>query len=106
AEIVVEADEHHDAILIIENGAPVRRRAVGTIAYTAAPPRLPVAGLLLGRKIVDGVEERVIVGKIDDGPVGKDTLDAGFEAIPFARAKETVAQQKTAPQQIFLKLLY
>ena len=52
-------------------------------------------------KIVDGAEDRVVVGNFDDRPVGKYLVHAGEEHAPLDVAVEIVAHEKAAAQQEF-----
>src|SRR5215831_10318111 len=96
AQIVVECDEHHESIVVVEYTAPMRCVAVGAIGDSASLIRLPIADLHLARQVVHRVENWMIVGQIDDHPVGEDSLHPFDKAFPFACAKKAVAEEKAA----------
>ena len=52
-------------------------------------------------QIVDGVEDRVVVGNVDDRAVGKHLVHAGEEGIPLDGAVEIVAHEEAAAEQVF-----
>ena len=55
-------------------------------------------------QIVDGVEDRVVVGNVDDLPVREDLLHGLDEDIPFVGAVEVVAHEEAAAQQVLAEL--
>src|SRR5580658_10593320 len=96
-------DRNHDPAVVVVDRAPVLRLAGGTFLVGKPGFRpLPAGYLETLVQIVDGVKDRVAVGDVHDGPVGKYLAHAGGKNLPLVdapvlvRAVEIVHHQEAA----------
>src|SRR6185436_3674036 len=101
--IHIEIDSNHQSFAIVVNSTPLRGAlhlrhypsSRSDAQMTAAWNLSPLV------QIEKNVEQRIIIRDVDNWPIGKDALDAGFKNPPIIGAVKIIDHQKSAANQVF-----
>src|SRR5580704_12764783 len=103
-EMHVGADRHHDAPVVVADGAPLGHVAV--LLISSAGVDVDLAGdLKLFVDVVQDVVDLVAILEILDGPIRQHHAHAGHEMPPVVGAVEVVHHQETALKKIIVQAL-
>src|SRR6185437_11808489 len=102
-EIHVMAHGNHDASFIVADRAPAWLITIFFVGSVGSN-ELRAGNLILVIKIIDGVEDRIVIRNFNNRTIRENPPHTGRESLPFASAVKIVAHEKAASQQEIAQL--
>src|SRR5216684_3069554 len=98
AQIHVVANRDHQPPLVVIDSAPASLKAI-VLPYLMCVQYLLARHLITIVQIENGVEDRILVVDLNDGPIRKHAAHARNEHRPLMCSVEVIAHEESAPQQ-------